>query len=1170
MKQLLALFILVLYKVNAQSDNCTADDYRCENKRMVLKLAQDLGSTFRELVQQELGAEFAAQFEAKPQHKASPEPTDEEILSSISEKLANKLTSATNILKDLNSTLSNSNSSTYTTPCPYKGINKSTIFKNIDFHDNLTSTPPSVDLEDKDGANDIKIKRQYFLSHIDYATDKECTAMPQSNLRYLYHKIVNPDPKLVIFIIDNSVGEKAIQYTVNIVKEISHAMQASDVFALKITNISDFVKFEDSCSVGGFSDIGHATDSNKLKLKDYLMTIDNTQTSLPHSTINEELQMLLTKNQLPTHKLIVFLTDTKVLTDESWPKMFPYPIKEDDTIKLAIGVINEGSEDLSSSLEILHFDKWHNHSKSHSLMRVHINDSGVVGQVASAFISLMPQNYEKNQLMLMEPIWEATERDFIVSLVIPTSGGVLGVDMYWSDLAEDIIYFRQTTIERRAFVIDFAGTVIMHTHFPRPELTTEKIKFSKLKNIENFEFIDNVIGQMLTDSQGKLTKFDSLSNKTISYSWRWAARLYVACVVSEVAEAAAAPEPAFLTRRDSDILYHRLDLFPPRDGTLCRHFRQMATLDQGTVFLSPSSFVTPFAYLRGAGGGLGEPYLRNCLAYLRSVARGLLANPGLRDDVQRDAAALNALLAYYRRRQLSGPYARYVVRRYAASDSGVLAMFPGTLLEPEYEPVRRTWHAAARARPGRLQLAPPALDAGGAGYVVTLSWRAPPAVLAMDVPLGFLQRLLERLQPACGAPGLRCLLLDARGYLLAHPALLARGPAERLHVTHREPLLAVDLLLHRQLVTKRRCLAAHERATQRYYSFNTSLEHAVSNAVAGEHCLHYSVAAVPGADALVALVNASCSAGAFCPCSMLDRACLNCRRMEQAECECPCECAAPACGEAAGPAPAPCPAPAEAAAHKATHFHKFAEGLPACVDWACGELASRADCLGAVGCEWCAAQGEARSPLAAPYCAPQELCFGGVLGAVTPYGGGGNAPPAAHSALGPVVGCLVTAGLVCAVAAYCYRQGGAAAEEGAAPQYAGGDTWGSGSAPAAGAGASESGAGGAGRERLLPAPVSPYRVVSGVRRARAAGSDHGYSTMTPHEDSEATAPGGGDPAALSDDTRSEASCPLPRRAAPPAAPRAAPAPAPDTRVLAPVTVHRHMEALAELPPAPTV
>jgi hypothetical protein len=76
----------------------------------------------------------------------------------------------------------------------------------------------------------------------------------------------------------------------------------------------------------------------------------------------------------------------------------------------------------------------------------------------------------------------------------------------------------------------------------------------------------------------------------------------------------------------------------------------------------------------------------------------------------------------------------------------------------------------------------------------------------------------------------------------------------------------------------------------RYYQFNTSLTDILTNVVHGERS-KYQVTLVPGTNLFIGLVNTSFDSGAsFCPCSTIDRICLNCYRMEQTECECPCEC----------------------------------------------------------------------------------------------------------------------------------------------------------------------------------------------------------------------------------------------------------------------------------------
>jgi len=53
------------------------------------------------------------------------------------------------------------------------------------------------------------------------------------------------------------------------------------------------------------------------------------------------------------------------------------------------------------------------------------------------------------------------------------------------------------------------------------------------------------------------------------------------------------------------------------------------------------------------------------------------------------------------------------------------------------------------------------------------------------------------------------------------------------------------------------------------------------------------------------------------------------------------------------------------------------------------------ECVGVLGCEWCQAKSgteftqegqEVHTPLSRPFCSTQATCFGGVLGAPTPYG----------------------------------------------------------------------------------------------------------------------------------------------------------------------------------------
>lgn len=67
--------------------------------------------------------------------------------------------------------------------------------------------------------------------------------------------------------------------------------------------------------------------------------------------------------------------------------------------------------------------------------------------------------------------------------------------------------------------------------------------------------------------------------------------------------------------------------------------------------------------------------------------------------------------------------------------------------------------------------------------------------------------------------------MDDKGYLVAHPGLIdptGKGPAEQRHITHMEPLVANDILNHRNFVRKRLCNRYNDRTIQRYFDVSWS------------------------------------------------------------------------------------------------------------------------------------------------------------------------------------------------------------------------------------------------------------------------------------------------------------------------------------------------------------
>lgn len=281
------------------------------------------------------------------------------------------------------------------------------------------------------------------------------------------------------------------------------------------------------------------------------------------------------------------------------------------------------------------------------------------------------------------------------------------------------------------------------------------------------------------------------------------------------------------------------------------------------------------------------------MAFLKDNTR-YLSNPGLREEIRDDVATLAHILEYLRTQHLQGVKGKYVVRRYVTSPSGVLEIFPGGVISPGFEPTKRSWFLRAVEHRFKTILTPPYLDAGGAGYIVTIAYATDHVVVAMDVTFGYIYKLILENMPFCTESKMKCFMMDDRGYLIYHPNLIdpnGHGPIEQQHIIHKESLVANDILNHNNFVKKMLCNNYADGTIQRYYRLNTSIDYVLVNAVHGEHSVKYQVSAVGGTNVFVGVVNATFEVvQTFCPCSMINRLCLNCNRMEQRECECPCEC----------------------------------------------------------------------------------------------------------------------------------------------------------------------------------------------------------------------------------------------------------------------------------------
>lgn len=776
--------------------------------------------------------------------------------------------------------------------------------------------------------------------------------------------------------------------------------------------------------------------------------------------------------------------------------------------------------------------------------------------------------------------------------------GVVGVNLYLADLLEDLLNYPNASPAAKqgysyAFLLDrSSGNTLAHPAFPRPLIQRETAYPVNIAYLENATDFASIRHRLLHEERGSASSIIYVGRQQLQRTYHWSSILgfYVLCLVSTTSISGSAAHNATAQFQrfnfkdavdpnfDSgyfgnglDLLYHRLDIKqsgPSRSPTTCRYFRQLATMgtlhvvcfidysnsfhffaDAPTLFLSAAAFESPFAFLHSNRPRTKQRPEESIMAYLRESSR-LLANPGLRPHIRHEVRVLYQAMQQLRRRHQdpNGPLRGHIIRRYIASVSGVLLLYPGCLLSNSYDATRRPWFRQAMAQPGRIVSTSPYLDAGGAGYIVTIAHTIfegkahalhsaqqdrPVGVVALDVPYAFYYRLILDSTPLCQLPHMKCLLFEHEGYLLAHPSMMQvstpnrnqRRPHE--HLTHKESYLANDMLNHGQLVRKLGCASYQNRTLQRYYAFNTSLTSILSNVVHGERT-KYAIALIRGSNLFAAVLNSSCDGGAFCPCSTIDRVCLNCKRMDQTDCECPCECPmlsndSDSYANYTQQFPY-CAPPSE-------HFlampptTQLLSTVPSCVVSgmsACEMHATQRECLGMMGCEWCQQDVEGNT-FAAAFCSTQAGCFNGVLASMTPYGEldelemlAAHNPQReqhAYSAFGPLGGAIIVLAIVIGFAIYCYRNNldnqaqeqfyvdSVQEENYGLPlsRFNFDDCKAHDEPPMGGYDHTA-----AQRQLMHAADISPYHMSSGssyYRRPPNGESDHGYSTMTPHEDS---------------------------------------------------------------------
>ncbi|XP_071850515.1 VWFA and cache domain-containing protein 1-like [Apostichopus japonicus] len=721
--------------------------------------------------------------------------------------------------------------------------------------------------------------------------------------------------------------------------------------------------------------------------------------------------------------------------------------------------------------------------------------------------------------------------------------GVIGLDISVADLLQEVSYFEEG-IKSYAFMIDKQGYTVAHPSLTKPIKMTGPPLFANIEHFEEAVDFETVKAAMLRGEPGTATlklPAGTSSLKEVIYSWQPVEDTpFILCTVSENMPSR---HMKYQTIPSTKLYFHRLDILPAK--AMCMNFKQLSATDTCTLMLAPNAFISPYEHFTQEETKLA---VQAYMGYVNDDTN-LIQNPGLKPSIKKHVAATSSIDRAWREQVERSSMNNYVVRRYLSTTSGVVWMYPGTLLAKTFDPSRRSWYKEAQNNPGLITLSSPYLDIGGAGYIVTISTtifdgnsagthtEADPiaAVMGIDVTLQYLYKLLVDTLPVCLEKNIRCFIMDNKGYLVAHPHMVEpihKAPVEQQHITHKEVSISNDLLYQSEFVQKLQCNSYLNGTIQRYYSFNTSFQGLLSNKHNSEHCILYKMTGISGTNAFVGIVNETCDTiTEFCPCSMSDRICLNCNRMEQAECECPCECDLrldPCSGdlvkdEDKNPA---CPGQEEDDTLPELP-ESLIDDLKQCTDTKCKGRTSWDSCFGVLNCEWCVI-GSDNKALREPYCASQIECFGGVVGAATPYQDPLNfsKDPYHHgpgSHIGSVAGALlgIVTFLILVIYVYCHhihkearRQSELAhhgshasvrvnvsTENVAVIEGQDGDDHGN---PPGGGRYGQGNIALAAIEPPNPYHQAPRRGIRIWRRHPNAPSesDHGYSTMTPHEDSE--------------------------------------------------------------------
>ncbi|KAM6962725.1 VWFA and cache domain-containing protein 1 [Aplochiton taeniatus] len=935
------------------------------------------------------------------------------------------------------------------------------------------------------------IKWQYFSSEegiftVFPAHKFHCKGSYEHRSRPVYVSAVRPQSKHIVVLVDHgaSVTDTQLQIARDSALVLLNSLDEHD--KISILSVAEAVR---SCSLDLCyrSYLSPATSETKRKMSTFVSNIKASDSPTQHAAgFQKAFQLLrnttsLLKPSTTTDMVVIYLSSgiTSRDSSEQEKRATLSVVKEENrhlnnsVMILTYALMNEGVTGLKE-LAFLRDLAEQNSVKygvpERSPLPVVKGSMMVLNQLSNLETSVgrFYTNLPNRMIDLVRfslPYTDPMGDGFIMTVSRPCYFGnlllgVVGVDVNLAYILEDVTYY-QDSLASYTFLIDNKGYTLMHPSLTRPYLMTEPPLHTDIihyENIPGFPVVRQNILSLPLGSQVIAVPVNSSlswhSNRlrdpwreayNVSYAWKLVQDTsFILCIVYVQPEIPVKQLKNMNTAPSSKLLYHRLDLLGQPSS--CLHFKQLATVESPTVMLAAGSFSSPYEHL-------SQPETKRMVehytAYLSDNTR-LIANPGLKSSVRNEVMATSHVTDEWMSLMEMSSLNCYIVRRYIATPNGVLRIYPGSLMDKAFDPTRRQWYQHAVANPGLITFTGPYLDVGGAGYVVTISHTIHAsssqmasgyavAVMGIDFTLRYFYKVLLDLLPVCNQDKgnkIRCFIMEDRGYLVAHPTLIdpkGHAPAEQQHITHKEPLVANDILNHPNFVKKNLCNSFSDRTVQRFYKFNTSIVGDLTNLVHGSHCSRYRLTRIPGTNAFAGIVNETCDSLAFCACSTVDRLCLNCHRMEQNECECPCECPLEV-NECTGNLTYAENRNPSCEVHQEPLSMNLIEGslqesLPQCINTRCSQRYTSSDCFGVLDCEWCMVDSDGKTTLDKPYCALQKECFGGIVGAKSPYMDSmgimddevASLNMIKSAPVGPVAGGIMGCIMVLVLAVYAYR-----------------------------------------------------------------------------------------------------------------------------------------------------